>query len=269
MANVKSIGLFPWCVYESRDAFLDNEVGDLISGYAPFSNIFESFITNVETSMALYWRVKKWKMSGFFKAAVGFNDEEDNFVIVEQSTINFEFFFKRNAQNERDLICRSLETGNYPELIGDPAPSASYYLSSFDTVYISNNFGLQITNITNPISPNQYGFYTNQQLSNISNFIYIEFGHNDGEANRTAAFGSSVISPSGYQSFVNLQLLGLSFQIPVYINDSANIGWLEADNDIAAASIEAVEYWPYDPEDGGGPVYDQFTGAIIRPDFFN
>jgi hypothetical protein len=28
--------------------------------------------------------------------------------------------------------------------------------------------------------------------------------------------------------------------------------------------IEATEYWPYDPEDGGGPIYDSTTGAQLR-----
>jgi hypothetical protein len=25
-----------------------------------------------------------------------------------------------------------------------------------------------------------------------------------------------------------------------------------------------AEYWPYDPEDGGGPIYDTATGAQLR-----
>jgi hypothetical protein len=29
--------------------------------------------------------------------------------------------------------------------------------------------------------------------------------------------------------------------------------------------IEPAEYWPYDPEDGGGPIYDSATGQQLRP----
>ena len=32
-----------------------------------------------------------------------------------------------------------------------------------------------------------------------------------------------------------------------------------------AGSISAEEYWPYDPGDGGGPIYDSATGAQLRP----
>jgi hypothetical protein len=32
----------------------------------------------------------------------------------------------------------------------------------------------------------------------------------------------------------------------------------------ASLEISASEYWPYDPGDGGGPIYDSATGAQIR-----
>ena len=33
----------------------------------------------------------------------------------------------------------------------------------------------------------------------------------------------------------------------------------------ASITITAEEYWPYDPGDGGGPIYDSATGAQLRP----
>ena len=33
----------------------------------------------------------------------------------------------------------------------------------------------------------------------------------------------------------------------------------------AFAVFQAVEYWPYDPGDGLGPIYDSATGAQLRP----
>jgi hypothetical protein len=35
-------------------------------------------------------------------------------------------------------------------------------------------------------------------------------------------------------------------------------------NGTASVEISAVEYWPYDPGDGGGPIYDSATGAQLR-----
>ena len=35
-------------------------------------------------------------------------------------------------------------------------------------------------------------------------------------------------------------------------------------NGSALLEISAEEYWPYDPNDGGGPIYDSTTGAQLR-----
>ena len=35
-------------------------------------------------------------------------------------------------------------------------------------------------------------------------------------------------------------------------------------NGSGSFQISAVEYWPYDPGDGGGPIYDSTTGAQLR-----
>jgi hypothetical protein len=36
-------------------------------------------------------------------------------------------------------------------------------------------------------------------------------------------------------------------------------------NALGVIDITATEYWPYDPEDGLGPIYDSATGAQLRP----
>jgi hypothetical protein len=43
---------------------------------------------------------------------------------------------------------------------------------------------------------------------------------------------------------------------------AANIGSIVLDP--PAANFEIFEYWPYDPGDGGGPIYDSATGAQLR-----
>ena len=35
-------------------------------------------------------------------------------------------------------------------------------------------------------------------------------------------------------------------------------------NGTASVEISAIEYWPYDPGDGKGPIYDSATGAQLR-----
>jgi hypothetical protein len=55
-------------------------------------------------------------------------------------------------------------------------------------------------------------------------------------------------------------LLGRNFTTPIYANNDTGGGSLSI-----SASIVPEEYWPYDPGDGEGPIYDSATGAQLRP----
>lgn len=54
-------------------------------------------------------------------------------------------------------------------------------------------------------------------------------------------------------------ILGQSFTTPFYARNSTGGGSLSI-----SGSLVAEEYWPYDPEDGDGPIYDSTTGAQLR-----
>ena len=41
--------------------------------------------------------------------------------------------------------------------------------------------------------------------------------------------------------------------------------WTNTGEDFAVPTFEVLEYWPYNPEDGGGPIYDSVTGEQLRP----
>jgi hypothetical protein len=43
--------------------------------------------------------------------------------------------------------------------------------------------------------------------------------------------------------------------VPSFINPSTTAG---------SVIITPAEYWPYDPGDGGGPIYNSTTGAQLR-----
>lgn len=56
---------------------------------------------------------------------------------------------------------------------------------------------------------------------------------------------------------------GLSFSAPIKHDNPFN----ESLYRIASlqSTLTATAYWPYDPEDGGGPIYDSATGQQLRP----
>ena len=81
---------------------------------------------------------------------------------------------------------------------------------------------------------------------------------------------------------VTLKVLGENFATDVYISEppppdpedgpeltaailERNEALIDHAEEYASGSVEAIEYWPYDPEDGLGPIYDKDTGAQLRP----
>jgi hypothetical protein len=54
-------------------------------------------------------------------------------------------------------------------------------------------------------------------------------------------------------------LLGQHFTTPIYAVNELGDGSLSI-----SISLVAEEYWPYDPGDGEGPIYDSATGAQLR-----
>jgi hypothetical protein len=53
----------------------------------------------------------------------------------------------------------------------------------------------------------------------------------------------------------------------LFLNKQFTTDIYSADNALVSvdSTITAIEYWPYDPQDGGGPIYNSSTGAQIRP----
>jgi hypothetical protein len=83
----------------------------------------------------------------------------------------------------------------------------------------------------------------------------------------TASNGSGGLSSASASSqratqsdAFKLRLLGEEFTCDIYTQIRSNTEVLSIE-----VILEATEYWPYDPEDGLGPIYDSATGAQLRP----
>ena len=63
---------------------------------------------------------------------------------------------------------------------------------------------------------------------------------------------------SQHGTFV-LEMLDKKFQCPIFAHNSRGEGSLSI-----SASLKATEYFEYDPNDGGGPIYDKTTGSALR-----
>jgi hypothetical protein len=72
-------------------------------------------------------------------------------------------------------------------------------------------------------------------------------------------------TPLGEYGTFTYTLLGQTFSAPIY-GFNSRYDQAGFSNTLSVnSSLEAIEYWPYDPGDGFGPIYDKDTGAQLRP----
>ena len=79
-----------------------------------------------------------------------------------------------------------------------------------------------------------------------------------------APWSGTTQDPIGTFGTFSYILLGQTFSAPIYAYNTRHLasGWAGFLN--MTASLEAIEYWPYDPQDGGGPFYNTTTGEQLR-----
>jgi hypothetical protein len=87
-----------------------------------------------------------------------------------------------------------------------------------------------------------------------SDNYFVTFVINDGEESYRSNYDPDY--DFGTNGTWELNFSGYSFTKPLYkvLSNSAP----------ASVVMNAVEYWPYDPGDGKGPIYDSATGEQLR-----
>lgn len=274
--SISHIGFFPWCIWPNQQAFIDyaqlNYGGAL--NYEDLQNYFEPVKSNLSTIMALYWRVKKWRVSGNFQYTKETSGDPPEPVI---ETVPYEFFFERdknpeslqNDTTEKDLICLVNPDPSDPEY-----PKQSWDIIQFrrtgDPIEIETDFGTGIWG-ADFVAPTIFTFPAGvkpiiKQENNVySSGLYFTLNFEDGlepdvDTYRGGFLGLAENEESS-NAAVTISFLGQTFNLLAIDNNAEE----EPVPLISTMNIEAVEYWPYDPEDGNGPIYDSTTGAQLRP----
>ena len=238
MAEVRHLGLFPYCVRKENPY-----TGE-------FSWVGKAIRTNLRGAMALYWRIKRIKItidSHFERWMIS----EDGDLVQEYSIdVSNEFFAKANHETEKDPIC----------------------LGIFGLQWTSETEGLIIEqtgeNLFNPL-------WENEDEYNLGFPFRIIHADPQESRNETSLFIGYPLSDDPYWSGIeNIvtqeETINISNNITIKTNtvktffNLENIGFFVAK--INNWSFEIAEWWEYDPNDGKGPIYDKVTGAKIRTD---
>jgi len=91
-----------------------------------------------------------------------------------------------------------------------------------------------------------------------SDNYFVTFVINDGEESYRSNYDPDY--DFGTNGTWELNFSGYSITKPLYRTLPAGVGG----RGTASIVMNAVEYWPYDPGDGDGPIYDSTTGAQLR-----
>jgi hypothetical protein len=192
--------------------------------------------SSVEIAMALYWRVKTWRMFGSFEAGGGSGT----------TTVSFDKTFTRQAGSEEELVCTNLS-----DFDGETYQAAKPLSGDQDIVFNVPGFlnpftakaRLRIPSIIASPLPTGVAL-ANHFDGEDTIFSWIEYRimpAGGGDISQGSTNQASGATATEYP----LTLLGQTFQLPTFRTNTISI------------SIEAAEYWSY------GGTYDTSTGLPL------
>lgn len=295
MATVRTLGLFSkrWLRCPSYNL----QENSLLAGLYP------QIWMPSEYAVAMYWRVKKWRFNfAIYWAETNAADAAWNwsasreFTAGQSSVLLQEDFDGALAvvtdrttdelsqdTTEKKLVC-GVDPISYEETVtpdfGDPYTQEIVIDRHFDctaaAIAIRASSGRFAPSAGTTVRADiQWGWgntaayvRTNETTGKLEMLPTIYFEASTFRWNRIRAFNwtvPSTILPQGQYGTFSYVLLGQTFTAPVYgFNERASVAGFSNTLEVTA-SLQAIEYWPYDPSDGLGPIYDTTTGAQLRP----
>jgi hypothetical protein len=225
MASVRHLGFFPWCVPRS--------IPELVVYATNRSGIDYGFLNDLPPPAA----GSLWPISLSREKAMDLYWRVKTLKISAPLETVFETGqIITDAANEKDLVCLPL----WPNVTSLQAYSEARGGIDQGFLTISWDFLLYDESIDKYHIPLYADFtqYNGEELTD--SYSNTSYGQNSG-----AVLG-------GYIDFLGEQL-----PMGAYILGEPVIPY-------AAGTISVEEWWPYDPNDGGGPIYNSATGAQLR-----
>jgi hypothetical protein len=211
----------------------------------------------LEEIMAFVWRVKSWKI--IHESSVNPNGDNEyalNFEGVIRNTRNDWRYTdpvgeRIELDNEGQLVCGSYFSAG--ELLDNCEGSCEYGWFQSHSYLASSIKYHKATGTFRPLIEVGMFNFIFVQMSPAPPSYYLDlFGEDSGYA-----------SPGQVgQARLQIGSVGYDESFPVYGHafDGGAASAAGSFNHV----VSAEEYWPYDPEDGGGPIYDSVTGAQLR-----
>jgi hypothetical protein len=248
MAAVRNLGLFPSVVFCPRqeNLTLDSTLADLwIESVPPFLY-----------ACAHYWRVRTWLIS----ASATWTEIDGGTVFSTSFSDTLSQGIQRSYFTYPDGFEEDIVSGTTPssetQLVCNN-PSVSHSLIRSSQIAGGTALTVRYTYTASGLSNDRPAIFRLNDRGNVSSvktpFLF------SGSTFRWRIESYPYAGNAGTYGALEYILLGQNFTIPLYADNSR-----DSNNLSISAALVAAEYWPYDPGDGGGPIYDSVTGAQLR-----
>lgn len=259
MATVSSLGLFPFCTTVEE---------------APTSFFVTYVVIPKQQAAKWFWRVKKWRsvFTASFKQGFPFASgtyTTTNAIVdaILGPWVKVDLGQPTTISTEKELVC----SGSlfYFDLNYDSVTNAVINGGSFTGDEIIT---ISPTTASPELLLKEVYDVGSENLAIGLSFNFIAFlpwafisPYGSGVSTGTKSEGIVQV-PIGFPPFETLSDATLLRKLPNAGQIDGVFFDLNAEDDVANASliITPAEYWEYDPNDGGGPIYDKETGEQLR-----
>jgi hypothetical protein len=275
MPTVTKLGLFPSSNSCPQDGIAPPMIQFDFEGTTPLTTspcIVQGM--TAEQAVSFIWRVKSWRLSWTLEwrwlyTIYEYNEEEDQYNRTAREyligTDSRESDIYSSLGNEKTIVCTRGEWRNFEEEDGRSIfiPVDAFYLNdgeySIDAQFgvgtpLFEDYKILIGNSAGSEQDLPSGAIPFLQRVNLKiKWLSHEF---DGLIGIEGSPENSNDFPAGAQTRDGDAIVSDPF------NDTTPTFLEITSSDF---TLEAVEYWPYDPNDGLGPIYDSSTGEQLRP----
>lgn len=253
--------------------------------------------------MAMYWRVKKWKWSVSMNwaeidntvASYSFNEVREvwagglSFLEKENSVIVTDIQSEEPTTDERSLVC-GFPTPEAAQLVSfDGAPpievisySSAHFAARIGEIWTASGgedqgvtsdvgrayirWGGEMTDVSGLTSlpyPPAYARKNQQDKWEYMPTIGVTLDAGAASRWQIRVFPDLEGQEESYGT-MTYKFLDKTYECPIYATNSSS-GDPDFTNTLQInATLEAIDYWPYDPGDGGGGIYSATTGDKLR-----
>lgn len=253
MPSVTKIGLFPNCLPPSNPF--------TISENTYLGSSFKS--ETIAGGVGFYWRIKKFRFNIAGTVRVVFLDEQElndtysGYVELERATVVLEGeeeILSTENTTEKNLVCGNVgwKINNGGDYNLDGTGIVPYWI---DRDQSRVHFGFPL-------------FIESSEGSNTRTYLSVYLTNNNDNGSippvfRVGEIRGDVEASEFTLDFGNgITLKTLKWTFPKVVEYDEGTYYFNYD----IFNMEVLEWWGYDPEDGGGPIYNTSTGERIRFD---